>query len=77
MEAAIRDKAPFVVFTASGGARMQEGILSLMQMPRSRGLHWPGGKAIREYRFSRTPVADTDGPVKGLRPCNTHTMDNA
>jgi len=26
---------PFVMFTASGGARMQEGILSLMQMPRT------------------------------------------
>ena len=28
-------KAPFIVFTAAGGARMQEGILSLMQMPRT------------------------------------------
>lgn len=35
VEAAVRDRAPFIVFTASGGARMQEGILSLMQMPRS------------------------------------------
>ena len=26
---------PFVLFAASGGARMQEGILSLMQMPRT------------------------------------------
>ncbi len=26
--------APFIIFTAAGGARMQEGILSLMQMPR-------------------------------------------
>ena len=26
---------PFIVFTASGGARMQEGIISLMQMPRT------------------------------------------
>ena len=34
-EAAIRESAPFIVFTASGGARMQEGILSLMQMPRA------------------------------------------
>jgi acetyl-CoA carboxylase carboxyl transferase subunit beta len=34
-EAAIANRAPYVVFTASGGARMQEGILSLMQMPRS------------------------------------------
>ena len=32
---AVRRTAPLVVFTASGGARMQEGILSLMQMPRS------------------------------------------
>ena len=34
-ETAIADRAPLVVFTASGGARMQEGILSLMQMPRT------------------------------------------
>lgn len=32
---AVEDKTPFVLFTASGGARMQEGILSLMQMPRT------------------------------------------
>jgi len=29
------EKAPFIIFTASGGARMQEGIISLMQMPRT------------------------------------------
>ena len=34
-EAAVKAKAPLVVFTAAGGARMQEGILSLMQMPRT------------------------------------------
>jgi acetyl-CoA carboxylase carboxyl transferase subunit beta len=34
-ETAVGAKAPLIVFTASGGARMQEGILSLMQMPRS------------------------------------------
>jgi acetyl-CoA carboxylase carboxyl transferase subunit beta len=33
--AALKAKAPYVVFTAAGGARMQEGILSLMQMPRA------------------------------------------
>ena len=32
---AIKLKAPFIMFTAAGGARMQEGILSLMQMPRT------------------------------------------
>ena len=35
VEAAIADKAPYIAITAAGGARMQEGILSLMQMPRS------------------------------------------
>ncbi len=34
-EEAVMRKHPLVVFAASGGARMQEGILSLMQMPRS------------------------------------------
>ncbi|MGI9425353.1 MAG: acetyl-CoA carboxylase, carboxyltransferase subunit beta [Hyphomicrobiaceae bacterium] len=32
---AVELKAPFILFAASGGARMQEGILSLMQMPRT------------------------------------------
>lgn len=35
VEAAITDKCPYIIFTAAGGARMQEGILSLMQMPRA------------------------------------------
>ncbi|MDK4805200.1 MAG: acetyl-CoA carboxylase, carboxyltransferase subunit beta [Novosphingobium aromaticivorans] len=34
-ERAIREKCPYVIVTAAGGARMQEGILSLMQMPRT------------------------------------------
>ena len=32
---AIRDECAYVICTAAGGARMQEGILSLMQMPRT------------------------------------------
>jgi acetyl-CoA carboxylase carboxyl transferase subunit beta len=32
---AIKIKSPFILFAAAGGARMQESILSLMQMPRS------------------------------------------
>jgi len=35
VQAAITDKCPYIIFTAAGGARMQEGILSLMQMPRA------------------------------------------
>ena len=34
-ERAVKTKRPLVLFSAAGGARMQEGILSLMQMPRS------------------------------------------
>lgn len=34
-ERALAEKCPLVMFPASGGARMQEGILSLMQMPRT------------------------------------------
>ena len=34
-EHAVEKRAPLVLFTAAGGARMQEGILSLMQMPRT------------------------------------------
>ncbi|MBY5794280.1 acetyl-CoA carboxylase, carboxyltransferase subunit beta [Rhizobium brockwellii] len=34
-ERATSEKCPLVMFPASGGARMQEGILSLMQLPRT------------------------------------------
>jgi len=34
-ETAVKLKRPLVLFSAAGGARMQEGILSLMQMPRT------------------------------------------
>ena len=35
IERAIKEKCAYVAVTAAGGARMQEGILSLMQMPRT------------------------------------------
>ena len=59
--AAIAAKAPFVVFTAAGGARMQEGILSLMQMPRTT-------VAIAELREARLPyiVVMTDPTTGGV-----------
>lgn len=34
MQAAVDESRPYILFVASGGARMQEGVLSLMQMPR-------------------------------------------
>ena len=48
VETALDKKTPYVVFTASGGARMQEGILSLMQMPRTT-------VAVRRLRDARLP----------------------
>jgi acetyl-CoA carboxylase carboxyl transferase subunit beta len=48
MRAAIKRGTPFVLFAASGGARMQEGILSLMQMPRTT-------IAVQELREARLP----------------------
>ena len=35
IEEAIKEKLPIIIFTASGGARMQEGIQSLMQMAKT------------------------------------------
>ncbi|MEO5774655.1 MAG: acetyl-CoA carboxylase, carboxyltransferase subunit beta [Sphingomicrobium sp.] len=35
VEAAIRERCPYIIFTAGGGARMQEGALSLMQLPKT------------------------------------------
>ena len=35
IERATEERVPFIIFTASGGARMQEGVLSLMQMAKT------------------------------------------
>ena len=35
MEAAVAEKRAFILYVSSGGARMQESMLSLMQMPRT------------------------------------------
>ena len=35
LEMAVKRATPFIMFAASGGARMQEGIFSLMQLPRT------------------------------------------
>ncbi|MDT2019848.1 acetyl-CoA carboxylase, carboxyltransferase subunit beta [Methylocella sp. CPCC 101449] len=48
MEAAIARRTPFIIFTASGGARMQEGMFSLMQMPRTT-------VAVRRLREAKLP----------------------
>jgi acetyl-CoA carboxylase carboxyl transferase subunit beta len=48
MRTAMRRETPFILFAASGGARMQEGILSLMQMPRTT-------VAVQELREARLP----------------------
>ncbi|CCJ06492.1 acetyl-CoA carboxylase, carboxyltransferase subunit beta [Methylocystis sp. SC2] len=47
-EHALAKRTPFVIFTASGGARMQEGMFSLMQMPRTT-------IAVQRLRDARLP----------------------
>ena len=48
MRTAVKRETPFILFAASGGARMQEGILSLMQMPRTT-------VAVQELREAKLP----------------------
>ncbi|BAH82908.1 acetyl-CoA carboxylase, carboxyltransferase subunit beta [Candidatus Ishikawella capsulata] len=38
VERALQDQCPFICFSSSGGARMQEGILSLMQMAKTSAI---------------------------------------
>ncbi len=45
---ALEKRTPFIIFTASGGARMQEGMFSLMQMPRTT-------IAVQRLRNARLP----------------------
>ena len=35
IQVATKEKRPYICFTASGGARMQEGLFSLMQMAKT------------------------------------------
>jgi acetyl-CoA carboxylase carboxyl transferase subunit beta len=44
----VETEAPFILFAASGGARMQEGMFSLMQMPRTT-------VAVQKLREARLP----------------------
>ncbi len=48
-EYATENKLPVVLFTASGGARMQEGIISLMQMAKTSGAIARHGEAGQLY----------------------------
>jgi acetyl-CoA carboxylase carboxyl transferase subunit beta len=48
MRAAVDRRTPFVFFVSSGGARMQEGVLSLMQLPRTT-------VAVQELRLAKLP----------------------
>jgi len=61
MELAVEKRTPFILFAASGGARMQEGILSLMQMPRTT-------IGLRRLRAERLPyiVVLTDPTTGGV-----------
>ena len=61
VRAAIADRVPYILFTAAGGARMQEGILSLMQMPRTT-------VALAELREAGLPyiVVLTDPTTGGV-----------
>ncbi len=58
---AVEVKAPFILFAASGGARMQEGIMSLMQMPRTT-------IAVQALRTAKLPylVVLTDPTTGGV-----------
>src|SRR5579862_5383521 len=48
LDTAVEKGCPFILFAASGGARMQEGILSLMQLPRTT-------IAVQRLREARKP----------------------
>jgi acetyl-CoA carboxylase carboxyl transferase subunit beta len=48
IDTAIEKKTPFILFAASGGARMQEGVLSLMQLPRTTA-------AVQRQRAAKKP----------------------
>lgn len=60
-EDAVARRCPLIVFAASGGARMQEGILALMQMAKT-------ANAVREVQEARIPYISvlTDPTTGGV-----------
>ncbi|MGO4739847.1 acetyl-CoA carboxylase, carboxyltransferase subunit beta [Bosea sp. 2KB_26] len=60
-EAAISHRTPLILFACGGGMRMQEGVLSLMQMPRTT-------VAVRRLRAAKLPylVVLTDPTTGGI-----------
>ena len=60
-ELGVADKKPVIIFSSSGGARMQEGILSLMQMAKSTA-------ALHRLRAARQPFISilTDPTTGGV-----------
>ncbi len=63
LETAVDKGTPFIMFAASGGARMQEGIFSLMQLPRTT-------LAVQMLREARRPyiVVLTNPTTGGVGP---------
>ena len=61
VERSLRERIPFVTFTSTGGARMQEGLLSLMQMAKTNA-------AVGLLERSRIPFVSvlTDPTMGGV-----------
>ncbi|MBN1880665.1 MAG: acetyl-CoA carboxylase carboxyltransferase subunit beta [Deltaproteobacteria bacterium] len=61
IETAIKEELPFVSFTASGGARMQEGLISLLQMAKTTS-------AVSRLKQTRIPYISilTDPTTGGI-----------
>lgn len=61
VELALKEKSPYLCFTASGGARMQEGLFSLMQMAKTSA-------ALAKFAASNLPfiVILTDPTMGGV-----------
>ena len=72
LETAVDKGTPFIMFAASGGARMQEGILSLMQLPRTT-------VAVQMLREARKPyiVVLTNPTTGGVTASYAHARRRA
>lgn len=58
IEKATEDKLPLILFTTSGGARMQEGVISLFQMAKT-------SQALAKYRENGLYIAVLTDPTTG------------
>src|SRR5258708_12629814 len=77
LQTAVDKRTPFIMFAASGGARTQEGILALMQLPRTTVAVQMLREAKKPYLLVLTNPPTRRPPPSSPLPGPLHTAHPA